>query len=277
MIAFLILLDLMGLAVLSIVGLLGIRKESETWSSFSLGGHLAFLAGAILFTFTFITNIPVFFFLVPIDLIGFALCGGNICRAFGFPYIFTIPLSLSIYGALAGFLYAKYKTRSTNRASHVLPISPLRKAAIRILIPLNALVLLLPFAALSIPPTVQSYKETAILRSIIEENSNESRCVEFSFYGDLCYALAAIKNHRETPCENIKGLFPAFTDRTRLMCKNLVQQANDNLLARDSCERYGVEMGWQLECYFWLGVYLQDVELCSRDPSAPCHVYIWGK
>ena len=154
--------------------------------------------------------------------------------------------------------------------------------ATRILLPIILILIALPYIATIWQRTsketersrrieTRADKDWMIVKSVLLGNSSSIECSDVFMTRETCYVVAALKTKDENICSNLQG-------STSDYCRSFVENAKNQQLTRDLCYNYnfyGVQSGgWDQQCSYFIGVYLQDKWLCDRAGSMPCDRYI---
>lgn len=275
---------------MGILGYLGIRKIDRRFILAALGGLIGLAAGLLLRASFWIVplwnGIDFIFekllYLAFIDIVGFILCGGGLCRGYLFrlPYIYTIPLSLLIYGCLIGFFIGRYSNKIKMREVSTLDSNvKSQKIFSTILI---FLILLISFIVLGLP-VISSYKirekeiqkaeeqkekyeaSYTILKSVLSGTLGDDTCSIIPLYKELCYVVTAMRTGDNSNCLNL------YDQNERNLCENLLEEVKSSRLSTNSCDTDKLSGANRLSggnehlnCYFYVGVYFQNYSLCKK-------------
>jgi len=152
----------------------------------------------------------------------------------------------------------------------------------KILFPIILILIVLPYIATIWPKTskevgrseriqTRADEDWAIVKSILSGNSSSVECANVFMTRETCYVMAALRTKDESICLNLHG-------STSDYCRSFVENSKNQKLTRDLCYNYnfyGVQSGgWDQQCSYFIGVYLQDKVLCTEAGSMPCDRYI---
>ena len=127
---------------------------------------------------------------------------------------------------------------------------------------------------------IQANKEWEILQSVLSGNSTEMVCSDGDLAKNTCYIMAALKYENPETC--FKLSYAAESQAGSELCRNLAEEARNNQLSRDSCDKDKLSGENKLkgpnkhqDCYFNLGIYFQDKSICAKSfQEHGCERYI---